>query len=614
MHDFITLSVNLDNLDTKVYRTFDLDSRTEILHWFGNKNVPKEQKEEFIQALTSFEDKCGDFYYYHAYLFAAEALAYFPECRMGDEIVEQVLKWGYAYFRSSKQDWTIFPQPLVEAARQLIALTDKQRVIGAYTELLHNTESRSVLRVAAKHLAFLNPGNPTAIAALVLLLKFSPNQDAPYYFIRDLEEVGYGNEAVIISLIDLMQTTLNKNVCIHAIKALGKIANGNSKAIAALVEFLLRNSCDYICVYAAESLAAIDPDNTVIIKTLLNILDSHRTVNTIWQASRLLATISPGNKKAIAILLERIAVAYDRCTLWNMTECLVKIDPDNQAVLPMLLNKLRTAQTEELRYLFAVGIVKVQPDNTEAVNTLLDILVNSQNEGFRHEAAWALIQSDPENTQAPVFLNSMTSEHQIGWSRLRKAERLVQIPEYRQEGVALLFKIADLLGYGDDEYNYLPAISVLEKIDTTKRLAIKALEQVIKTTSDIHIRQYALEKLAELEPENKLVTEKINHVIESIIQLAHNCESFDNEKFQDLLLIEYNPYLSWRRHMISNSSMWTKTLQSHDLKQLVIALKQYLRKEFWEKEFDLYDIAYNLIWDCAQNMTYPEFYLAWHGL
>ncbi|RUT01499.1 hypothetical protein DSM106972_065960 [Dulcicalothrix desertica PCC 7102] len=91
-------------------------------------------------------------------MFAAEALAYFPECHMGDEIVEQVLKWGYGYFRSSKQDWAIFPQPLVEAARQVIPLTDKQRVIGAYIELLHSTDSRSVLRVAAKHLALLNPG------------------------------------------------------------------------------------------------------------------------------------------------------------------------------------------------------------------------------------------------------------------------------------------------------------------------------------------------------------------------------------------------------------------------------------------------------------------------
>jgi hypothetical protein len=184
MHDSINLSLNSQSFDTKVYRIFDPEWQTETLHWFGNKDVPKEEKEQFIQALISFEDKCGDFYYYRAYLFAAEAIAYFPESRLGDVIVEQVLKWGYAYFRSLKQDWKILPQPLVISAREVISKTDKQRVVGAYTQLLHSTESRSVLRVAAKHLAKLAPGNSTAIAALVLLLKFCLNQNTIYSLVQ----------------------------------------------------------------------------------------------------------------------------------------------------------------------------------------------------------------------------------------------------------------------------------------------------------------------------------------------------------------------------------------------------------------------------------------------
>ncbi|BAZ08922.1 hypothetical protein NIES4071_07280 [Calothrix sp. NIES-4071] len=208
----------------------------------------------------------------------------------------------------------------------------------------------------------------------------------------------------------------------------------------------------------------------------------------------------------------------------------------------------------------------------------------------------------------------MTAEHQIGWSRLRKAERLVQIPEHRQQAIALLFKIADLQGYGGDEYNYLPAISVLEKIDSTKKLAIQALERLIETTAQITIREYALKRLAELEPENKLVAEKINHVIGSVIQLAQNYDMNEHTKFKELLFIEHNDYFFWRRRMNSNPSIWKKILRTHDFKQLVIALKQYLKREFWEKEFELYDIAYNLIWDGTQNMTYPEFYQAWYDL
>lgn len=101
----------------------------EILHWFRRDDISPQQKEALIRKLVNFDDNCGGFYQYRAYFLAAEALSYFPECSLGDAIVEQLLKWSYVYF-----GWQIFPQPLVKAARNTI---DCSFVITKQVKLLY---------------------------------------------------------------------------------------------------------------------------------------------------------------------------------------------------------------------------------------------------------------------------------------------------------------------------------------------------------------------------------------------------------------------------------------------------------------------------------------------
>ncbi|BAZ00555.1 hypothetical protein NIES37_45500 [Tolypothrix tenuis PCC 7101] len=197
--------LNQDN-----YRIFEPEWKAEILHWFKREDVAKAQKEEFIQALIDFNDGCGDFYRYRAYFFAAEALAYFPDCSLGDAIVAQLLKWSYGYFRQDKRDWQIVPKPLVKAARTTLELTDRNRVVAAFVQLVHTTESRTIMRRAAEKLAQFAPGNKSAIAALALLHSV-PNQEkiavsSKSAFVKD---VG----AAIAAVIQIMETTPNKYNC-----------------------------------------------------------------------------------------------------------------------------------------------------------------------------------------------------------------------------------------------------------------------------------------------------------------------------------------------------------------------------------------------------------------
>src|SRR6476661_1227227 len=56
------------------YRIFEKQWKQVILLWFGQENVEKEKKEEFIEALIGFNDGVNSFYDYRAYFFAAAVL------------------------------------------------------------------------------------------------------------------------------------------------------------------------------------------------------------------------------------------------------------------------------------------------------------------------------------------------------------------------------------------------------------------------------------------------------------------------------------------------------------------------------------------------------------
>ncbi len=46
--------------------------------------------------------------------------------------------------------------------------------------------------------------------------------------------------------------------------------------------------------------------------------------------------------------------------------------------------------------------------------------------------------------------------------------------------------------------------------------------------------------------------------------------------------------------------------------EVVTALKDYLSNQSYENDFERFENCYQVIWHCAQHMTYPAFYQAWH--
>ncbi|MEH1943291.1 MAG: hypothetical protein V7L01_24140 [Nostoc sp.] len=524
MHDWqYFFNDDRSNLNQGTYRIFEPEWKAEILYWFSQKDVDKQQKEDFIQALIDFDDSCGDFYRYRAYFLAAEALSQFPECSLGDAIVEQLLKWSYAYFRQDKSDWQILPKPLVKTARKTLELTDRKRVIAAFVHLVHTTESRTVLGVAADKLGTLDPGNKSAIAALTLLtpivenkqifcqinqnpgeiavgdetaiatfihdIKTIPDEPICWHGIVGLGKIAYGNQTAIAVLVHLIETTLNKDNCSNAIAALGQIAVGNQTAIASLVKFLQINQGDRICFGASQALWQIDPGNAVALKALVYILETSASASLINSAVTYLLKIDPENKTAIAIG-NKVAIA----TLSQILE-----------------TSQHQASEDEWKCLYAAeALVKIDPGNPKAIATLCQIRESSQNRFIRLQAFESLVN------------------------------------------------------------------------------AVQHLEQ--------------------LDLDNKLVKEKLKQAVLVLVQNIQIFQEYDDYKKQ--FSVQPTHQLSYESCLLDIADSLTKILQSEHLPQVVITLKDYLSKQFYKNSSYRYEAVFNIIWHCAQNLTYPDFHKA----
>ncbi|MBW4571348.1 MAG: HEAT repeat domain-containing protein [Tolypothrix carrinoi HA7290-LM1] len=579
MHDWQYFFNHVDNsLNEGAYRIFEPEWKAEILHWFNREDVGKKQKEEFIQALIDFDDGCGDFYRYRAYFLACEALAYFPDCSLGDRIVEQLLKLSYAYFRQDKRDWQILPQPLVKTAIERLELTEKKRVVAAFVQLVHTTESRTIMQLAAEKLGEIDPGNKSAIAALFFLKP--PAEDIPTFSqINPIpEKIVSVDENAIAAVIHTIETTLSKEICYDAIASLGKIAYGNQAAITALEKFLQINQGDRICLEAATTLWKIDLGNVAALNALVYILET------------------TGN----AHLLD-CAAAY-----------LLEIDPGKKAAIVALLKVIENSSDQSLCRVAAFHLGEFDPSNKVAISTLSQILETSQRQTSKDEwqqfyAAKSLIKIDPDNAKAIATLSQMLETSERQWMRLQAAEYLVQIEDYRQQAIKALWEVIDL----QDEYETRNAIAIFAKIDPSYQLAINAEIQLLKTTHNISILIDAVQNVEEFNLGNKLVKDKLNEVISILIRLIQVFQESDENK--DDFYPKAISKLSYESCLLDIADSLTKILESEHLPQVVIALKEYLSEKFYKNSSYRYEAVFDIIWHCAENMTYPEFYKAWHS-
>ncbi|MBD2086663.1 HEAT repeat domain-containing protein [Coleofasciculus sp. FACHB-542] len=266
-HFFLTHNNgNPQPLPGNIYRIFEPQWKEVILLWLGREDVEREQKEQFMQALVEFEDGCAEvfhrhrfrgFYEFRAYFLASAGIAEFHDCIKIDEIVAQIVKWGFGYFNINKQEWRTFLDPIAEAARASLLQTNQGIAINQLIDLLKTAEDESTSWIAAESLRKFGTGNEVAIARLLRLLETTESEDTRRSAAESLGEIGMGNEVAIAGLLRILETIESEDTRRRAAESLGKIDPGNEVAIAGLLRILETTESEDTRRRAAESLGKV---------------------------------------------------------------------------------------------------------------------------------------------------------------------------------------------------------------------------------------------------------------------------------------------------------------------------------------------------------------------
>ncbi|WP_392481372.1 HEAT repeat domain-containing protein [Nostoc sp. C110] len=533
------------------YRIFEPQWKQPFLLWLGREDLAKKHKQAFIMALINFRDECG------VWFFQDQVDKSFYEYR-----AYFLAAVGIAEFRNySRSDeivaqivkWTIEGlRSINEQARSALQQTDHTKVIDALMQLLHSTDVFEITRCqVAETLGEIDPGNKNAIATLVQQLQSTDK----YYEITRWQ----------------------------AAKSLGTIGTGNEKAIAALVKLL--QSIDVhqdIRIQAAKSLGQIDPGNKNAIAILVELLQSKNLhKDTRMQAAHSLQEIGTGNKNVILALTHLLqSKNLHKDTRMQAAYSLQEIGTGNENVIAALTHLLQSTDlNKDTRWLVAYSLQEIGTGNENVIVALTHLLQSTDlDEDTRWMAAYSLAKISTSNeNQIAALVQLLELKDMDQDRRTLVLQNLVQIDSGNPQVIAALVQL--LQSTTMDDSTRWQAASSLGEIDPSNEIAIAALVQLLQsTTVDNKTRRQAAYSLGKIGTGNEIA-------IAALVQLLQSTTVDDETHWQVADSLE-------------------EILQDNEHRfEVVKALSGYLQLD---------NNCYSIIWKCAQNMPYPDFYKAWH--
>ncbi|NMF65874.1 HEAT repeat domain-containing protein [Brasilonema octagenarum] len=545
-----------DNPAQGTYRIFEPQWKEVILLWLGREDVEREEKEEFMKALVEFEDGCGGFYSYRAYFLVGAGIAEYKNYPKADEIVAQIVKWSFGYFDSEKQQWRSCFKEIADTAKIALKETDIQRKTVALVQLIQQSESEYLCWEVANHLAQNGANYPEVLSALLDSIRKYPKE---FSLIKEkiLRKIYFRNQEAIAALVELMNSSQDEYTRIISALCIGTIDPGNLQAVGVLVELINDYKDKEICKLAISFLGEIGNTNQRAFNTLFDLINSSQDKEICQRALFSLEEIGTINPKAVAALVD----------LSNHSP-----DEDIRSLVQVSFSKNNIKKKFSLPIIYGMRTIS---------DYLIKLKMKSQDE----------------------------EKYKFAKSILRKFESDNQI-----EAVALV----ELINNSQDRNIQKPAITILGEIGSGNQKAIDVLVELINNSQDENIRHSAVESLGKIDSDNPIVIDTLVELINNrqkiflFSSVLTNLGEFGsgNPKAVDALLELIRN--SKNESIYSEAESLQKILIEDQMAKVVIALKASLSKETYENNFERYKHCVQLIWHCAQNMPYPDFYQAWH--
>lgn len=281
------------------------------------------------------------------------------------------------------------------------------------------------------------------------------------------------------------------------------------------------------------------------------------------------ALLKTDRVKAIAALEQFIQSCENEFDSWNAAYSLGRtFDPGNKIAIATLENLVKTVRHESIRWQAAYSLGRVDPQNQIAIAALVQVIGSTQNEATRRKAAYSLGKLDTSHAIAISTLEAIAASATDQSQQRQAGENLIVL--HRGE-------IAN-----QQANKKIPKYHHLSSPPTAK---ITALIKGITSSEDENIQRRRAYKLAQIDPGNDFALTTLLTLIKSTKSKSLRKRAADNIK---------------------------ETIVDEQLPKIIRAFKEYFIDETQIQNLYLSADTYKLIWYCAENMTYQEFYQIWH--
>ncbi|AIE73288.1 MULTISPECIES: HEAT repeat domain-containing protein [unclassified Synechocystis] len=593
------------------YRIFAREWQGVLTFWWGREDIAPRDKEAFVQALLDFDDRCSpeNFYGLRALEVAALALRECPELPQADEIVARLIDRSLATAgsNSDQQKWAMellaatHRPPVIEALLKTLESTEDDRVYGQCCQWLGQwgqgypqaiellsqqlaLHGQSSLRFAiAGSLALIDPPNPQALSTL--LVELHPNQKDYSLTLQTLAHCGVGNPMVLKALLDFLSPKLSILHHRQVLQCLETVGKNHGLVIASLLQKLRLSPPGAFVCQMAESLEKIDPGNPTALVILQQYIQLDQPLPLRKQAIYSLGEVGAPSAMVVASLADLLLAEEDVFVRWLIVSSLAKIaqgDPTAIAALTTLVEKVvAESRSEEGDWLLnetIQALLKIDAHNIDVLPSLVYLLENT--EAGEHLQIWAEIlgRLDPGNPTAINTLLRLLRQKEDPYSQQQAATSLATIDP---GNLSALMVLINLLQNSDNENIRLAAAENLGLVGKNNPAVLAALIRVAATNTEGEILRAVVKALAKIGQNNREVAQTLVGLL-----LKNPQPRVRQDVAKALVQIVPRKLLP---------------MVVYQLRQLCVQPQGENSAEHWQ-----------IFWHCAQQMTYADFYQAWH--
>jgi len=299
-----------------------------------------------------------------------------------------------------------------------------------------------------------------------------------------------------------------------------------------------------------------------IITRLINwsLIDDYQLIENprCFMVNRAREVLQETNKTKLTNVLIQLLERPDGDLRRLAADYLLTINPDEVRAIQTLIQLLDIMQSVNEQSQIISSLQKARVGNREVINTLKRFLIHSNDEFIRCIAACSLVKIAPDSPEATQVLKTL-----------------------------LCTVVNDL------------AASCLKNIypdmDVPLLLPERSKESLIQSSVLLQLSRLGLGRIEPNELDNK-----ITDIVNELIYLL--CVSKDKKRRREAVWTLTR--LIFREAFLTPIKLFPSIVRS---------LKRGIIDNVGEDDYlDTHGHCYDVLWHCAQNMTYPAFYQAWH--